>query len=434
MSPATLTVAMFGSLIVCLFIGVPLFGAIGAAAIIFGLIVGGTDILQLYAMRIFTLMTSYSLAAVPLFILMANLLHMGGIVEELFAAVYAWAGRIKGSILFATILAGVILSAMIGVVGASVITLGLIALPAMAEYRYNRKLALGTVCAAGTLGILIPPSIMPIFYSTVTATSVVDLFAASILPGLMLASLFAVYVSVCLIRRPDYAPVRSEAVPLGEKLSMLKGLIAPMVIIIVILGVILAGIASPTEAAGVGAFAVMMTLQIRKKLTFTIVKKALISTATATGMALWITFGASCFIATYALGGGNEFATTLMTSIPGGRWAVLIIIQVIYIIMGMFVDWIGICLLFVPVFSPVLESLGFDRLWIGLLFLMNMQISFLTPPFGYALFFVKGITPKDVTTAEIWRGSIPFLVCQAIALVICILFPQLGLWLPEVLH
>ena len=156
--------------------------------------------------------------------------------------------------------------------------------------------------------------------------------------------------------------------------------------------------------------------------------------AVATGMALWITFGASCFIATYAMGGGNEFATSLMTNIPGGRWATLIIIQVIYIIMGMFVDWIGICLLFVPVFSPILESLGFDRLWIGLLFLMNMQISFLTPPFGYALFFVKGIAPKDVTTAEIWRGSIPFLVCQVIALIICILFPQLGLWLPDILH
>lgn len=434
MSPLILTIAMFGSLILCLFLGVPLFAAIGAISIIFGYIVGGTGIFQMFAMRIFSLMTSYSLAAVPLFILMANLLHRGGIVEELFSAVYAWSGKIKGSILFATIIAGVVLSAMIGVVGASVITLGLIALPAMAKYEYDRKLALGTVCAAGTLGILIPPSIMPIFYSTVTATSVVDLFAASMAPGLLLAFLFAGYVSLILWRNPDFAPVRSQRISWREKLILLRGLVAPVIIIIIILGVILFGIASPTEAAGVGAFAVMLILVFRKKLTMNIVKESLISTVMATGMALWICFGASCFIGTYALGGGNEFASSIMVNIPGGRWATLIVVQIIYIIMGMFVDWIGICLLFVPVFTPILTTLEFDPIWVGLLFILNMQISFLTPPFGYALFFIKGITTSDVTTSEIWQGAIPFLICQVIALIICILIPEVSLWLPEVLH
>jgi len=434
MSPLVLTISMFGSLLICLALGVPLFGAIGAIAILFGLILEGPDIFPMFAYRVYSLMSSYPLAAVPLFIFMANLLQRCGIVEELFSTVYAWAGRVRGSIIYATIIGGAILAAMIGVVGASVISLGLIALPAMAQYRYNRRLALGSVCAAGTLGILIPPSIMPIFYSTVTSTSVVDLFAGSFLPGFLLCLFFILYVWFTLILKPEYAPASTESFSWSEKFIRLKNIVAPMCIILFVLGVIMFGVTSPTEASGIGAFAVIVAVLARKRLTWAVIRDSLLSTVTATGMAMWICFAANMFVGTYALGGGDEFISSLFLNMPGGRWAVLIVINIIYIVMGMFVDWIGICLLFVPIFSPILQSFGFDPIWVGVLFIVNMQISFLSPPFGYALFFIKGIVPKDVTTAEIWRGAAPFIVCQSLGLVLCILIPDIILYLPGVLH
>ncbi len=436
MSPALLNVAMFGSLIALLISGAPLFAVIGALGIIFGLIVGGPGVLPMFAMRVYDLMVSYSLVAVPLFILMANLLQRSGVIEELFSAIFQWSGRIRGSIAIATVITGVILAAMIGVVGASVIALGLLALPAMLQRKYNRNLALGTVCAAGALGILIPPSIMPIFYSSVTQTSVIDLFAGSIIPGLLLGLLFSFYIVVTTLRRPEYAPIITEEERIEgfwKKMALGKNLIAPTIIIGCVLGVILAGIASPTEAAGVGVFAVAVMLAVRRKLTWTTVKESLLSTISTTGMAMWIAFASTCFVGAYAMGGGQEFANSLLSNLPGGRWGVMLFTQVVYVILGMFVDWIGICLLIVPIFTPILLSMGFDPVFVGVVFMLNMQLSFLSPPFGYALFFVKGIAPADVTMGEIWRSVIPFLCCQAVGLIICLILPELILWLPSLL-
>ncbi len=434
MSPAVLNLAMFGSLIALLLSGAPLFAVIGALGILFGLLVGGPQILPMFAMRVYELMVSYSLVAVPLFILMANLLQRSGIIEELFTAVFQWSGRVRGSIAIATIISGVIMAAMIGVVGASVITLGLLALPDMFRRHYNKHLAVGTVCAAGALGILIPPSIMPIFYSSVTQTSIIELFAGSIIPGLLLGLLFCGYIFLSVIRRPDYAPAITEEeriIGWREKLALGKNLVAPVIIIACVLGAILAGIASPTEASGVGVFAVLVLLALRKKLNFQVLRESLFSTINATGMALWIAFASTCFVGAYAMGGGQDFASSLIMNMPGGRWGVLIFTQIVYIILGMFVDWIGICLLIVPIFTPILINLGFDPVWVGIIFMLNMQISFLSPPFGYALFFVKGITPQHVSMGDIWRSVVPFLCCQVAGLVLCILFPQLVLWLPN---
>lgn len=436
MSPAILNIAMFGSLIVLLLSGAPLFAVIGAVGIVFGLIVGGPQILPMFAMRVYDLMVSYSLVAVPLFILMANLLQRSGVIEELFNAIFQWSGRVRGSIAIATVITGIILAAMIGVVGASVIALGLLALPAMFQRNYNKSLALGTVCAAGALGILIPPSIMPIFYSSVTQTSVIDLFAGSIIPGLLLSLLFCTYILVTSIRRPDYTPVITDEeriVGFWKKVALAKNLVAPVIIIGCVLGVILAGIASPTEAAGVGVFAVVVMLAARRNLTWTAVKESLISTISTTGMAMWIAFASTCFVGAYAMGGGQEFASSLLLSLPGERWGALFFTQIVYIILGMFVDWIGICLLIVPIFTPVLLSLGFDPVWVGVIFMMNMQISFLSPPFGYALFFIKGITPSNIAMGDIWRSVVPFICCQILGLLLCLVFPKLILWLPSLL-
>jgi len=437
MSPFALNLAMFLPLILLLASGAPLFAVVGSIGIIFGLLIGGPDILPIYAMRVYDLMISYSLVAVPLFILMANLLQRSGIVEELFDAVFQWAGKMRGSIAIATILTGVILAAMIGVVGASVITLGLLALPAMQSRNYNKHLAVGTVCAAGTLGILIPPSIMPIFYSAATQVSVIDLFAGSILPGALLGFAFCAYIGIAVVLNPKIAPsIKQEEQIKGvwEKIKLGKFLVAPALIIGTVLGAILAGVASPTEASGVGVFAVAVLLLIRKKLTVKVLRDSLVSTISATGMAMWIAFASTCFVGAYAMGGGQEFANTLLTGLPGGSWGALIFTQFVYIILGMFIDWIGICMLIVPIFTPVLVSMGFDPVWVGIMFMINMQLSFLTPPFGYALFFVKGIVPSEVSMLDIWRGAMPFLAIQFLVLAMCALVPGIILLLPGMLR
>lgn len=437
MSPLALNLAMFLPLILLLPTGAPLFAVVGSIGIIFGLIIGGPGILPLFAMRVYELMLSYSLVAVPLFILMANLLQRSGIVEELFEAVFQWAGKLRGSIAVATIITGVILAAMIGVVGASVITLGLLALPAMNTRKYNKHLAVGTVCAAGTLGILIPPSIMPIFYSAATQVSVIDLFAGSILPGLLLGLAFCVYIGILVTIKPQYAPAITDEEQIKgvwEKIKLGKFLIAPVLIIGSVLGAILAGIASPTEASGVGVFAVIILLLFRKKLSVKVVQESLISTISATGMAMWIAFASTCFVGAYAMGGGQEFANSLLTGLPGGRWGALIFTQFVYVILGMFIDWIGICLLIVPIFTPVLVSMGFDPVWVGIMFMVNMQLSFLSPPFGYALFFVKGIVSSDVSMGDIWLGAMPFLLIQILVLIICGAVPGIILLLPGMLR
>ena len=437
MSPLMLNIGMFGIMITLLLTGAPLFAVIGAVGVVFGLIISGPDILPMFAMRVYAMIMSYSLVSVPLFILMANLLQRSGIVEEMFEAMFQWSGKMRGSIALATIVTGVILAAMIGVVGASVIALGLLAIPAMMKRNYNKQLLLGTVCAAGTLGILIPPSIMPIFYSAATQVSVIDLLAGSILPGLLLGGVFCAYILILVWKNPDYAPAITDderIVGFWKKAALGKHMIAPAIIIACVMGTILAGIASPTEAAGVGVFAVMILMGTRKKLTWTALNESLYATISATGMALWITFASTIFVGVYAMGDGQEVINQMVLSLPGGKWGALIFTQFIYIVLGMFIDWIGICLLIVPIFSPILVGLGFDPVHVGIIFMVNMQLSFLSPPFGYALFFVKGITPSTVSMEDIWRGAVPFLVLQAIVLVLCSIFPQISMYFPSLLQ
>jgi tripartite ATP-independent transporter DctM subunit len=436
-TPLELNLVMFGALILLLLTGAPLYAVIGGVGIVTAVWVEGFGALPMFAMRVWELMVAYSLVAVPLFIFMANVLQRSGIVEELFGAVFQWSGAVRGSIAVATVITGLILAAMMGVVGASVITLGLLSLPAMLERGYNKHLAVGTVCAAGALGILVPPSIMPIFYSSATQVSVIDLFAGSILPGLLLAAGFGLYILVLAFLKPACAPsiTEEEKIPgWWRKVAMAKNLFFPALIIACVLGTILAGVASPTEAAGVGALAVMLVLLFRRKLTFQVVRESLYSTISATGMALWITFASTCFVGVYAMGGGHEVAGSLVEMLPGGKWGALLFVQLVYVLLGMFIDWIGICLLVVPIFSPLLAGMGFDPVWLGVLFMINMQLSFLSPPFGYSLFFVKGVSPPEVRMQDIWRGALPFLGIQFAALALCIGFPEIVMYLPRLLQ
>jgi tripartite ATP-independent transporter DctM subunit len=248
---------------------------------------------------------------------------------------------------------------------------------------------------------------------------------------------FCVYIGILVAIKPQYAPAITDEEQIKgvwEKIKLGKFLIAPVLIIGSVLGAILAGVASPTEASGVGVFAVIILLLFRKKLSVKVVQESLISTISATGMAMWIAFASTCFVGAYAMGGGQEFANSLLTGLPGGRWGALIFTQFVYVILGMFIDWIGICLLIVPIFTPVLVSMGFDPVWVGIMFMVNMQLSFLSPPFGYALFFVKGIVSSDVSMGDIWLGAMPFLLIQILVLIICGAVPGIILLLPGMLH
>ncbi|MDH3240334.1 MAG: TRAP transporter large permease subunit [Alphaproteobacteria bacterium] len=453
-----LTVLMFGSLAILLMAGLPLAFVTGGLGCIFLFLFGDLNSLNLLPSRIFPFMTDYQLSAIPLFIFMAAMLERAGIIEELFDVIYRLLGGIKGGLASATIIASTILAAMVGVIGAAEVTMGLIALPAMLRHRYEPKLACGSILAGGTLGILIPPSILAILFAVVAEQSVGDLFIGCVVPGLLLSGLFILYVTVRSYLNPGMGPglPPEERVDWREKLSLLRGIIAPILLIVLVLGVIFTGIATPVEAAGIGTFGAFLVAAIHRRLTWQGTKEAAVTTLKASSMVLWIIFGASIFVGFYSLSGGREFVAETLIGTGLGPYGILLIMMVILVVLGMFLDWVGILLLAVPIFVPIMLKLQFDglfglpgpvdgitdpqkaketmQLWFGVVYMVNMQMSFLSPPFGYALFYLKSVAPPDITMAMIFKSALPFLILQAIGLALVIVFPQLVLWLPRAVY
>ncbi len=453
-----LTVLMFGSLAVLLMAGLPLAFVTGGLGCIFLFVFGDLNSLNLLPSRIFPFMTDYQLSAIPLFIFMAAMLERAGIIEELFDVVYRLLGGIKGGLASATIIASTILAAMVGVIGAAEVTMGLIALPAMLRHRYEPKIACGSILAGGTLGILIPPSILAILFAVVAEQSVGDLFIGCVVPGLLLSGLFILYVTARSYLNPDMGPglPPEERVSLVEKLQLMRGIIAPVFLIVLVLGVIFTGIATPVEAAGIGTFGAFFVTAIHRRLTWQGTKEAAVTTLKASSMVLWIIFGASIFVGFYSLNGGREFVAEVLIGTGLGPYGILLVMMIILIVLGMFLDWVGILLLAVPIFVPIMLKLEFNgvfglpgpvegltdpqkikettQLWFGVVYMVNMQMSFLSPPFGYALFYLKSVAPPDITMGMIFKSAVPFLILQAIGLTLVIVFPQLVLWLPRMVY
>ncbi len=441
-----LTALMFGSLMVLLMAGLPLAFVTGGLACVFLFILGDEQTLNIVPSRIFPLMTNYQLSAIPLFIFLAAMLERAGIINEMFDVIYKLLGGVKGGLASATIIASTILAAMVGVIGAAVVTMGIIALPAMLKRHYNPKIAMGAIMAGGTLGILIPPSILAIIYAVVAEQSVGELFIGAVLPGLMLSGMYILYVSVMCIIDPEKGPPIpvEERVSPAEKLRLLGNMAAPISLIVVVLGVIFAGVATPVEAAGIGTFGAFIVAAIHRKLTWATVRDACMTTLKASAMVIWIMFGATIFVGLYVLEGGQEFVEQTMTGLGLGPWGILILMQVILILLGMFLDWVGILLLAVPIFVPIIKALGAQAfglgsegdlvLWFGVLYLVNMQMSFLSPPFGYALFYLRGVAPAEIPMSDIFRSALPFLFLQVVGLVTCMLFPAVITWLPNIVY
>ncbi|MEZ5478369.1 MAG: TRAP transporter large permease subunit [Thiolinea sp.] len=446
---ADLTWIMFGSLLVVLLLGLPLAFVTGGLGVVFIYLIGDQTMLNIIPGRIFPMMTNPDLAAIPLFIFMASMLERAGLIEEMFDVVYKWMGGLNGGLAAATILASTILAAMVGVIGAAVVTMGIIALPAMLKRKYDHQIALGSIMAGGTLGILIPPSILAILYAVVAQQSVGELYLGSIVPGLLLSSMYIAYVLFRSWKNPAMGPAiaEEERATFSEKLTMLRNLIAPLLLVFLVLGLLFAGVATPVEAAGIGSFGAIIVAMLHRRFSLTALREASVSTAKASAMVLWIIFGASIFVGFYILQGGQTFITEMLLGTGLSSYGILFLMMLLLIILGMFLDWVGILLLAVPIFVPIIKSLTFDglfglppvpgdkvALWFGVLYLVNMQMSFISPPFGYALFYLRGVCPPEISMATIFKSSLVFLLLQTIGLLLCVLLPGLVTFLPSLIY
>ena len=436
MSIELITIALIVVFVTLLLSGLPLAWTMGATACIFTLILFEPNVMFMSMTRVYHMMLNYTLVAVPLFVFMANILEKAGVAEQLFKAVYIWAGRLRGGLAIGTILACVLMAALVGIAGAEIVTLGLIALPPMLARGYDHRIAIGSITAGGGLGTLIPPSVVFIVYAMTAGCPVGELFIAGILPGLLLAGLFIGYIVIFTLINPKAAPAapaEERNIPLKQKLVLLKGLIMPATLAFAVLGTIYAGIATPTEAAGIGCIGAVASAAINKKLTWQNIKQASYDTLKISCMLSWLFFGAQAIIGVYTLAGGAQFVQNTILGLPFGKWGIIIVMQLILIFLGMFLDWIGILLLTMPLFVPIIGELGFSKVWFGVVFCMNMHISYLSPPFGPSCFYMASVAPDDISTTDIYKANMPYLLLTVLALIIVMFVPGLSLWLPSLM-
>jgi tripartite ATP-independent transporter DctM subunit len=432
----TITLLIVAGILAGVALGVPLAFASGAIAVGLTLWFFGPDALMLLSSRTYSFLDSYVLVSVPLFVFMASVLERSGLARDLYTAFSVWAGRLRGGVAAMTTLVGVVLAATVGVIGGEIVVLGLVALPQLLRFGYQRRLAIGTICSAGSLGTMIPPSIILVFYGLTANVPIGDLFVATLLPGLLLAALYIGYILVRCAMDPRLGPLPPPEVldmPLGQKVRLLRGVALPVFIAFCVLGSIYLGVASVTESAGMGVAGTILACWIRGELRWSLLREAAWQTMSTCGVVLWLVLGTNALIGIYNLVGGIAYATEMFRSIPLPPLGVVLVMVGVCILMGMFLDWIGIMLLTMPVFVPTVVALGFDPLWFGILFNISMQIAYLTPPFAPAAFYLKGVAPPDMSLEEILGAMWPFVLLQATGLVIVIAVPQLATWLPTIL-
>ncbi len=443
MSPEFLTIAMFATLIFAISLGHPLAYTLAGVATLFGLIDNGFNIpalFDMFANNAWGLMNNYVLVAIPLFILMAQLLDQSKVAEALFESLYIVLGSLKGGLGLAVVAVSTVFAATTGIIGASVVAMGLLATPALLKKGYQKELTSGIICAAGTLGILIPPSIMLVVYGGLTGlkeTSVGNLFAGAIFPGLLLSGLYFCYILVRCHLNPSLGPPISQEEAskwtTQHKVAMtLKSLIPPLALIFLVMGTILAGVATPTEAAGMGALGALILALANRKLNWQVLKRSAHATLSTTAMVMMLFIGGKLFSSVFLSMGGGDVVADVLVGSGLNRWVVLAIMMGIVFIMGMFIDWAAILLVTVPIFMPIAMELDFNPLWFSILMCVNLQTSFLTPPFGYALFYFKGVAPEEYSIMHIYRGIIPFVILQLIGLFLLSIFPSLATWLPSI--
>jgi tripartite ATP-independent transporter DctM subunit len=424
MSPEYLTLGMFGLLLLLIMAGVSLSFALGGVAVIFTLILSGPNGLFPMISAVFGSMWSILLSAVPFFVFMGVALARSRISENLYQAFYLWSGRVNGGLLLGTAGFAAALSAMTGSCAASTLTTGKVGLPAMERHGYDRAFALGTIGAAGTLGILIPPSVTLIVIGMTTGLSVGRLFMGGLIAGLLVLAMIIGYIALRSWLSPGLAPALGRAVGWAEKLRALRSVVMPLLIILSVLMTIFMGLATPTEAAAVGALAVFLAVALRGEVNWRFIREVSHETASTTGMVIWIVFGATAFVSVYSAGGGITFMRGLLLASDLPPWLMIVLMQLIALILGMFLDPLGIILLVLPIFYPVVVALGFDPIWFCVIFQVNLCIGYITPPFGYNIFYLKALSPQT-RILDLYRAVMPFVLLMIGAGVVLLLFPSI---------
>ncbi len=436
MNPALIVLFMFLAVIVLFILRTPVAFTLGVVGIASLYLINGPMFLQMLPPSIMENMTSIVLLAIPLFVFIGCILEKSGIADDIFQMIYIWLGPVPGGLAIGTVIICVIFAAMVGIVGAATVTMGLIALPAMLKRGYKTSLAIGCISGGGALGFLIPPSVIMIVYASLSNLSIGRMFLAGVIPGFLLASLFMAYILIRSLINPNLAPPvpKEERASWAEKFISVKNLLMPFLLIFSIMGTIFSGLATPTEAAAVGALVAILIVALRMKTmkeTVAVVKDAAEKSAFLTSMVLWIVIGCLAFSAVCNTLGLPVLLKDMIDHLGLGPWAVLIAMQISFFLLGMVMDDLPIIMITVPIYVPLIKMLGFDPLWFGILFIVNMQMAYLTPPFGFVLFYMKGVVPSNITMGDIYKSVWPFIFLQALCLGIIMAFPEVVLWLPE---
>ena len=422
---------MFVALIAALLLGYPVAFTLGAIALFFGITFLGIDFFNLLPLRIWGIMTNFTLLAVPLFIFMGISLEKSGLAEDLLENMGRLFGRVRGGLAISIVLVGTLLAAATGVVGATVVTMGVIALPTLQKYGYDNRLATGTIAASGTLGQIIPPSIVLILLGDVIGVPVGQLFMGAVMPGLLIVGLFILYILFKAWIHPEQAPAMPKTAQPLPLLPVLTSLLLPLFLILAVLGSIFAGIATPTESAAIGALGALLLAASHKRLNLTMLQDSMRQTLRLTSMVFMILIGATAFGLVFRGLGGDAWIHDVFTHLPGGAWGFLGFSMLIIFLLGFFLDFLEICFVIVPILAPIATFFQIDLLWFAVLIAINLQTSFLTPPFGFSLFYLKAVAPDNIPMTHIYQGIIPFIILQLLALSLVLFFPQITLWLPS---
>lgn len=436
MADETLSILMVAGLFALILTGIPVPFALAASGIVFGILGFGIDLFNLLPLRLFGVATNYSLLAIPLFVFMGVLLEKSRMAENMLEVIGQLAGRRAGGMTMAIVFVGVLMGASTGIVAATVVTVGLITLPTLIRRNYDPRIACGTICASGTLGQIIPPSLVLILLADVTGESVGTLFAAALVPGLMLGFLYFTYILFMAWRHPERMP----PIPLAEReqvnqwkllLDLFKVVLPPLMLVVAVLGSIIGGVAAPTEAASMGALGALILVGVTGRLSMTVLRETMDSAFKITGMTFFVLMCAQVFSLSFRGLGGDDLIDELFEFLPGGVWGGLVFMMVLLFLLGFFLDWIEITYIVLPLLLPFFLDQGVNIIWLCMLVAMNLQTSFLTPPFGWSLFYLKGVAPPQISTADIYRGVLPFIGIQSVGLLLVALFPALATWLPD---
>lgn len=436
MSVELLTFLFFGSLLLFVLIGTPLVFVLGGVSVVFLYFEMGSVGFYLLSSKMWETMSNATLMAIPLFVFMATMLEKSGVAGDLYDMMHKWWGGVRGGLAIGTVMICVIFAAMSGISGAAVVTMGTIALPKMLERGYDKKLALGAINAGGGWGILIPPSILMVLYSLLTEVSAGRLFAAGIGPGLLLFVLVSIYILVRCLLQPEMGPSlpKDQRADWGEKFRSLRGVILPILIVVSVLGAIFGGFATPTEAAAIGVFGALVATAVNGRFNRHVLWDSAISTLRLTTMIMWILFAAHAFSTAYTALGAQTLIEHMMSFIPGGKWGSLAFMLGVLFILGMVLDPVGIMLITLPVFLPVVQSYGFDPIWFGILFIIMMEVGYMTPPFGFNLFYLRGVAPPEVTMGDIYTSVVPYVLVTLLGVLLIILMPDIALYLPRLFY